>query len=212
MPDIKIFPSLLSADFGRLQSEIDRFEPFVDGFHFDVMDGHFVPNLTMGAPILKCLRTKGVFDVHLMVENPENLIEDFVKAGAGMISFHAEAAGNNSLRLIKRIKSLQAKAGVVLKPRTSVASIEEVIHDIDFVLIMSVEPGYSGQKFMPEVLEKVKELRRRFPGLDIEIDGGVSGSTIAEVLQAGANMIVSASYLFGSDDPEKAVKTLRGES
>ncbi|MBI5415108.1 ribulose-phosphate 3-epimerase [Candidatus Peregrinibacteria bacterium] len=210
MPNLQIFPSLLSADFGKLQSEIDRFEPYVEGFHFDVMDGHFVPNLTMGAPVLKSLHTKTLFDVHLMVEHPEEYVEDFQKAGAKMISFHVEAAKENSSNaLIQQIQNLGMKAGIVLKPKTPCSEVESFLDAIDFVMIMSVEPGYSGQKFMPEVLPKIREIREKYPEMDIEVDGGINDETVREVVEAGANMIVSASYLFGAKNGEEAVRSLR---
>ncbi len=210
MPDVRIFPSLLSADFGCLQSEIDRFEPLEEGFHFDVMDGHFVPNLSMGAPILSRLTTKGIFDVHLMVSDPENYVEPFQKAGANMISFHIEAAGNKSSEIIENIQNLGMKAGIAMKPKTELSAIADLLDTVDFVLIMSVEPGFSGQSFISDVLGKVRTLRAQYPDIDIEIDGGISGVTVTSAREAGANLIVSGSYLFGSDDPEKAVKILRG--
>jgi ribulose-phosphate 3-epimerase len=210
MLKIQVLPSLLSANFGKLQSEIDRFDPLVPGFHFDVMDGHFVPNLSMGAPVLAKLKTRGYFDVHLMVSNPMERIPEFAAAGADMVSFHIEATEENARRVIDHIHSYNMKAGIALKPKTRLNAIEHVLDSIDYVLIMSVEPGYSGQSFMPEVLQKVTTLRNNFPDLSIEIDGGVNNEIIASILSSGANMIVSASYLFGATDRKAAVESLKG--
>ena len=210
MPKLQIFPSILSADFGNLQRDIDRFDPNVDGFHFDVMDGQFVPNLSIGAPVLKCISCSTFFDVHLMVHNPENLIEDYHKAGAHMISFHIEAnMAVPASEIVADIQSKGMKAGVAIKPKTGIDEIESLLEQVDFVLVMSVEPGYSGQSFMPEVLPKAKELRARFPDLDIEIDGGISDKTVSQAKEAGVNMLVSASYLYGSEDEKAAVQELR---
>ena len=205
---IKFFPSLLSADFGALQKEIDSVEDFVDGFHFDVMDGHFVPNLTVGAPVLKCLKTNKVFDAHLMIANPEKYIEDFVKAGAHWISIHAETV-KNPAEILKKIKLLGAKAGLVLNPETSLNDYLEDFKEANFALIMSVNPGFGGQGFMPEVLEKVRILRKNFPEMDIQIDGGINDKTVKQAIEAGCNVVVSGSYFWGSDDREKTANLLR---
>lgn len=210
MPDIRISPSLLSADFGHLQDDIDKAEPFVDGFHFDVMDGQFVPNLTAGAPVLKCLRSKKPFDVHLMVEKPDVLIDDFAKARANALSVHAEVCPHLH-KTLQSIKSFGMKAGVVLNPATSIEFALEGIALADYVLIMSVNPGFSGQNFIPETLEKVRKIRKCFPKKDIQIDGGVNKKTISQVLNAGANWIVSGSYFWKSPDFENTGNILRGE-
>lgn len=209
MPELKIFPSLLSADFGKLQQEINAFEPLADGFHFDVMDGHFVPNLSMGAPVLARLKTEHVFDVHLMVSNPADRIPEFSKAGAHMVCFHWEATQESSADVIAQIHKEGMQAGITIKPKTPLEKILPYIEQLDYVLIMSVEPGYSGQSFMPEVLTKVETLRQKFPDLNIEIDGGISDTTVVQAKKAGANMLVSASYLFGAADREQAVEILR---
>jgi len=168
MPSLKIFPSLLAANMGALQKEIESVESFSDGIHFDVMDGDFVPNLTFGAPVLKHLKTKTVFDVHLMVQHPERLIDDFVKVGADMISVHFEAC-QNLHRVLQQIKEHGKKAGVAINPTTSFESAKDAIAMADFVLVMSVNPGFGGQKFIPEVLLKIEQIREKFPEKDIEV-------------------------------------------
>lgn len=209
MPSLKILPSLLSANFGKFQDEIDRLEPYIEGFHFDVMDYQFVPNLTMGAPILKKLHTNTVFDVHLMVMNPENLIDDLHQAGADMISFHVEASGTKTPEIIRDIQSRGMKAAVAIKPKTPLSEIEHVLEMVDYVLVMSVEPGFGGQSFMPEVLPKVKTLRERFPHMEIEIDGGINDTTAPLAKDAGANMLVAGSYIFGAENAAEAIQKLR---
>lgn len=205
---MKIFPSLLSANAGRFQEEIDRMDLYTDGIHFDVMDGHFVPNITFGVPVLESLQTKNIFDVHLMIENADFFIDDFIKAGAKMVSVHGE---NNPHihRTLQLIKKGGAKAGIAINPGTSFETAKEWIAFSDFVLVMSVNPGFGGQSFIPETLEKIKTIRANFPTKDIEVDGGVNDKTASEIIQAGANMLVSGSYLFGSEDLESAVKNLR---
>lgn len=204
---IKFFPSLLSANFGALQNDIDKVEDFVDGFHFDVMDGHFVPNLTVGAPVLKCLKSDRPFDAHLMIDNPEKYIEDFAKAGANMISVHQETI--KSSLIFDNIRNLKCKAGIVFNPPTKVDL--KMCELADFVLIMSVNPGFGGQSFIEETVEKVKIIREKFPKKDIQIDGGINAETIKKVISAGANWIVSGSYFWGSENKEKTAKILKGK-
>lgn len=205
-----ISPSLLAANMGALQSEVDRADNFVDGMHFDVMDGQFVPNLTFGAPILEHLSTKTTlgFDAHLMVENPDVLLEDFAKAGAKHLSVHMETCPNIH-RTLQRINELGMRSGVVLNPGTSYEYAYEAIKKADYVLIMSVNPGFGGQKFLPEVLEKIRKIRTNFPEKDIQIDGGISDTTVKDAVNAGANWLVAGSYLFGADNFGTAVKKLR---
>jgi ribulose-phosphate 3-epimerase len=210
MPAIKIMPSLLSANFGALQADVDRAEPFVDGFHFDVMDGQFVPNLTVGAPVLQCLQSQKPFDAHLMVEKPDVLLEDFAKAGASALSVHVETCPHLH-RTLQNIKELGMTSGIVFNPATSVEAYWDAIEMADFVLIMSVNPGFGGQKFIPETLKKVKKIRAKFPEKDIQIDGGINEKTIADALESGANWIVSGSYFWKSENIEEAGKILRGE-
>lgn len=209
MNPIKIFPSLLSAHAGRFQAEIDRLDHLVDGIHFDVMDGHFVPNLTFGAAVLGYLKSKNPFDVHLMVENPDALIADFVKAGANMISVHGEC-NPHVHRSLQIIKSYGIKAGIAINPATSFETAKEAISFADFVLVMSVNPGFGGQAFIPETLQKIQTIRKYYPQKDIQVDGGVNDATVSAIRSAGANWLVSGSYLFGSDRVEDAVRILRG--
>lgn len=213
---VKISASILSADFSRLASEIKRLEKAkVDLIHFDVMDGQFVPNITFGADLIKSLRdkTKIPFDVHLMIVNPENFLEQFIRAGADYLTFHLEATLHIN-RLINYIKSQGVKAGVSLNPETPLCLIEHILEDVDLVLIMSVSPGFSGQKFIPGVIPKIKELKKKIEERNlktlIEVDGGINKDTAQKVVSAGADIIVSASAIFNHRDGiEKAIKELR---
>ena len=202
MKKIKISPSILSADFSQLGNEIKKLEEGgADMIHVDVMDGHFVPNLTMGPPIIKTLRpyTKLLFDVHLMISPVHKYIKDYADAGADIITIHPEAT-DNLKNSVQHIKSLNKKVGVSLNPKTEINLIKGLLDQIDLVLIMSVNPGFGGQKFMPEVLNKVKELKKikdkqnlRF---DIEIDGGINFSNNKLAIEAGADILVSGTTVF----------------
>ncbi len=215
--NIKVSASILSADFGHLQEEIDSIEKAgADMIHIDVMDRHFVPNLTFGAPVVRWIDSKLPFDIHLMVENPENYIEDFAKSLPGgrkpdgdIITVHAEACCHLH-RVIQQIKAAGFKAAVALNPASSLNLIEEILEDLDMVLIMTVNPGYSGQKFIDSALNKVRDLRTNFPDLDIQVDGGVDDKTASLCVGAGANVLVSASYLFGSKSRKEAIIRLKG--
>ncbi len=211
---IIIAPSVLSADLGHLQDEIDAIEPHADWIQVDVMDGHFVPNLSFGAPVMKCVRTKLPLDIHLMVTNPADRVREFLEIGAKNITFHAEAVENTEARraLIEAIHLEKATAGIAINPSTPVDAIEDVIDLVDLVLVMSVFPGFSGQSFIADVLDKVRVLRQRKPDLMIQMDGGIDDKTAVQCLQAGANNLVSASYIFKATDRAKAIAALRGSA
>ena len=208
---IRIAPSILSADFAALGRDIAAAERGgADLIHVDVMDGHFVPNITIGPPVaaaVKRVATKPL-DVHLMIEEPDRYIEAFVQAGAAMISVHVEAVPHLH-RTVTLIKSLGAQAGVVLNPATPASALEDIGGEIDFVLVMSVNPGFGGQRFIPHSLEKVRRVAEFVPGIPIEIDGGIDMSNIAQVVAAGASIIVAGNAIFGSPDPERATRELR---
>ena len=200
--NIKISPSILSADFSILGDEIKNLEKAgADLIHIDVMDGHFVPNITMGPPIIKAIRkcTKLPFDVHLMISPVEKYIKAFADAGSDIITLHPEAT-DNLKRAIQTVKSFGKKAGVSLNPKTPISALMDVINDIDLILIMSVNPGFAGQSFMSEVLQKVSELRKMINDkklkIDIEIDGGINFETAPLAVKAGANILVSGTTIF----------------
>jgi len=214
---IKISPSILSADFSKLGDEIIALEKAgADYIHIDVMDGHFVPNITIGPEVIKRLRliTKLTFDVHLMIKPVDKFIKDFAEAGADIITFHPEAT-ENLQETIKLIKSFGKKVGVSLKPGSPINLVDSCLDQIDLVLIMSVNPGFGGQKFMPEVLEKVKALKEviieKKHNVDIEIDGGINFSNSKKVKDCGANILVSGSTVFkeNNGDLKKNIQLLR---
>lgn len=205
MKKIIAAPSLLAADFSKLREEIQEVEKCgAEYLHLDVMDGNFVPNISYGAPVISAIRPYSnlVFDVHLMVEEPDRFIKDFVDAGADIITVHVEAT-KHLHRTIQLIKSYGKKVGVSLNPATPIETLKHVINDIDMVLIMSVNPGFGGQAFIPETLNKIKELRNLYPEIDIEVDGGVNDKTVEAIKEAGANILVAGSYLFSGNYKEK---------
>lgn len=212
---VEIAPSILSADFSRLGEEIEAIERGgAELIHFDVMDGHFVPNITIGIPVLKSLRraTELPIDAHLMITEPGRYAEQFAEAGARLVSVHVEADAHLH-RTLTAIKEAGAQAGVAINPLTPLEHLAEALGFADFVLLMSVNPGFGGQKFIPTSLDKLRRLRRMIDerGLQtrIEIDGGITGKNIAEVAAAGAEIIVAGSAVFGTSDPAEAVRELR---
>ena len=217
MKKIQISPSILSADFSQLANEIKRLEiGGADMIHVDVMDGHFVPNLTIGPPVIKSLRKHCSlkFDVHLMISPVHKYIKDYSDAGADIITFHPEATSDVS-KTIKLIKDANKKVGISLKPKSKIDLIKDYLNQIDLVLIMSVEPGFGGQKFMPDVLEKTKKVRdlinKQNLSVDVEIDGGINFENCSTVKNAGANIIVSGSTVFKENkgDLKKNIEILR---
>ena len=217
MSSIKIAPSIVSADFGQLDSEIKRLEEAgADMIHIDVMDGHFVPNLTVGPPVIKTLRkyTKLPFDVHLMISPVHKYIKDYAEAGANIITIHPEAT-DNLQESIEHIKKFGKKVGVSLNPNTQIDIIEKLLVEINLVLIMSVHPGFAGQKFIPNVLDKIKELKKikdeKNLNFDIEVDGGINFDNSKLVIEAGANILVSGTTIFKNNegDIKKNIDTLK---
>lgn len=211
---IKISPSILAADFSDLKSEIKKIEAAgADMVHIDVMDGLFVPNISFGLPVIKAIRrcTNLLFDVHLMIKSPERYINDFKAAGADIITVHAEAT-DHLHRTLQSIKASGAKAGVALNPGTDPSAIKYVLSETDMVLVMTVNPGFGGQKFIGEMTKKVAEVRAMAPGIDIEVDGGISSDNIDLVTRAGANVIVAGSAVFNAPCAKDEIENMRRRS
>lgn len=205
-----VAPSILSADFLRLGEAITMInESEAEWVHCDIMDGHFVPNISYGIPIVKAVRpaTEKVVDCHLMIERPELYVEAFARAGADMITVHQEACVHLD-RQVAQIHDLGCRAGVALNPATPVETLVDILHAVDMVLIMSVNPGFGGQKFIPRALDKVRRLRQLAPDLLIEVDGGVNAETARQLVEVGADVLVAGSYVFGAADPKEAISSL----
>ena len=211
---VKIAPSILSADFSKLADEIRKVENYVDMLHIDVMDGHFVPNITIGLPVIRSIRvvTKLPFDVHLMVDNPDNYIDSFIDAGANILTVHAETSVHLN-RTISNIKKKGAKVGIALNPSTPLTVLDYVLSDIDMVLIMTVNPGFGGQEFIKSMIPKIKKLNEIISkeklDVDIEVDGGINAETARQAVAAGAGILVAGSYIYDSSDPVAAISSLR---
>ncbi len=213
--NIQIAPSILSADFSRLGDEIRAVDTAgCDIIHIDVMDGHFVPNITIGPLVVKAARavTHKDLDVHLMISDADRFVDAFASAGADWISVHVEAC-NHLHRTVSRIKELGKKAGVVVNPATSLATLDYILEEVDLVMLMSVNPGFGGQSFIPSTLGKIWQLRQRIEAMglevEIEVDGGISEATISDVAEAGANIFVAGSAIYGSKDYKQIIATLK---
>jgi len=210
-----ISPSLLAADFGNLERDIHMInQSQADWFHLDIMDGIFVPNISFGFPVMKFIKkhAQKPLDVHLMITDPDRYIDDFYQAGANILTVHLEAC-NHLHRTVQKIKSLGIKAGVTLNPHTPVHLLKDIIAEVDLVLIMSVNPGFGGQKFIPNALEKVKELKQlikeKKSNALIEVDGGVDHTNAKSLIKAGCDVLVAGSYIFKSKNPQKTIKGLK---
>lgn len=212
---ILVSPSILSADFLNLEAEINSLGSHVDYLHIDIMDGHFVPNLTIGPQIVKQIKQRfsTPLDVHIMVANPDQVAQQYLDAGADILTFHVEAA-KDSNELAKKIRAHGSKVGVSLRPQTPLSALDRILDEVDVVLVMSVNPGFGGQAFIPDSIERIKALRRQLRGKNlghvyIEVDGGINEKTAIDAVRAGANMLVAGNYIFKSSDRKLAVRNLQ---
>ncbi len=211
--NIIISPSILSADFADLKNDIKRVEPYVPWLHIDVMDGHFVPNISIGIPVVKSIRkvTNLFLDTHLMIDNPIRYVDDFIEAGSDLITFHFEASRNNTIKTIEKIKEKGIKAGLSIKPKTDVKDIIEYINLVDLILIMTVEPGFGGQKFIKECADKISQVKKysKNENLIIQVDGGINDKSAKICTTLGANSLVAGSYIYKSPDIKDTISLLQ---
>lgn len=212
--DVMVAPSILAADFGHLADEIRKISEDADYLHFDVMDGHYVPNISFGIPVLASIRkyTTLMFDVHLMIQNPERYIAAFAQAGADLLTFHVETAAN-PVELAREIRRLGKKPGISIHPDTPIEALREVLPEVDIVLVMSVRPGFGGQGYLPSATDRIRGIRQMLDAIGshaiLSVDGGITKDNCGEVADAGATLLVAGSTVFGSDDPAYAIRELK---
>jgi len=206
-----ISPSILSADFANLERDIKKVEPYVQWLHIDVMDGHFVPNISIGVPVVQSIKkvTNLFLDTHLMIENPIKYIDAFYEAGSDLITFHYEAAKENIIETIEKIKSKNIKVGLSIKPKTKVSEIKNYINLVDMILIMTVEPGFGGQKFMSDCAIKIKEIKEISPSTFIQVDGGINNETAKICKSYGVDSLVAGNYIYKAQNIQEAIKLLK---
>ena len=205
-----ISPSILSADFANLEADIKRVEPYVPWLHIDVMDGHFVPNISIGVPVVKSIRkiTNLFLDTHLMIENPIKYVDAFVDAGSDLITFHFEATKDKTLETIEKIKSRGVKVGLSIKPKTSVDEIKEYISLVDMILVMTVEPGFGGQKFMEDCAAKIAQIKEIKKDILVQVDGGINDKTAIICKNLGVDSLVAGNYIYSAADVKKAIENI----